>query len=88
MQHRAYLKFIDPGGLYEALSVEAGREIPRTEANVRKEEKELKIEITAKDLHALRAALNSYLRWINLGYEIIEVMKNGSETNTLSAGKA
>ncbi len=77
MQHRAYLCFRDSGEIYEALKVEAGREIPRTQVNIKREGDEVKIEILASDLHALRAALNSYLRWINLGYEIIEVVKNG-----------
>ena len=63
--------------LYHALRIEAGREIPRTMVKIEKHGDETQIEIKAKDLHALRAALNSYLRWINLGMEIGEVIKDG-----------
>ncbi len=63
--------------LYHALRVEAGREIPRTIVKINKHGDKTQIEIKAKDLHALRAALNSYLRWINLGMEIDEVINDG-----------
>ena len=76
MQHRAYLYLDDSDEIYQALKVEAGREIPRTKIEIRKKDG-VEIEIVAEDLHALRAALNSYLRWINLGYEIVEVIKDG-----------
>lgn len=76
MQHRAYLYLDDSDEIYQALKVEAGREIPRTKIEIRKKDC-VEIEIIAEDLHALRAALNSYLRWINLGYEIVEVIKDG-----------
>lgn len=76
MQYRAYLYLDDSDEIYQALKVEAGREIPRTKIEIRKKDG-VEIEIVAEDLHALRAALNSYLRWINLGYEIVEVIKDG-----------
>jgi len=76
VQHRAYLYLDDSDEIYQALKVEAGREIPRTKIEIRKKDG-VEIEIVAEDLHALRAALNSYLRWINLGYEIVEVIKDG-----------
>ncbi len=76
MQHRLHLRLGDSEELYQALKVEAGREIPRTRVEIRRN-RGIEIEIIAEDLHALRAALNSYLRWINLGYEIIEVIENG-----------
>jgi len=76
VQHRAYLYLDDSDEIYHALKVEAGREIPRTKIEIRKKDG-VEIEIIAEDLHALRAALNSYLRWINLGYEIVEVIKDG-----------
>jgi len=75
--HRAYIYL--PGEdreIYEALRVEAGREIPRTKVNIKKNE-EIIIEIIAEDTHALRAAINSYLRWIELSYNIMEVIEYG-----------
>lgn len=75
--HRAYIYL--PGEdreIYEALRVEAGREIPRTKVNIEKNE-EIIIEIIAEDTHALRAAINSYLRWIELSYNIMEVIEYG-----------
>jgi len=77
VKHRAYLEMEDSGELYEALRVEAGREIPRTEVKIEWFQGKLKMKIRAEDLHALRAALNSYLRWINLGYEVMEVIEDG-----------
>jgi len=62
--------------IYEALKVEAGREIPRTKVRVERGEK-IKIEIIAEDTHALRAAINSYLRWIELSYGVMEVIEDG-----------
>ncbi|OYT60622.1 hypothetical protein B6U71_00490 [Euryarchaeota archaeon ex4484_178] len=75
--HRAYIYL--PGEdreIYEALRVEADREIPRTKVNIEKNE-EIIIEIIAEDTHALRAAINSYLRWIELSYNIMEVIEYG-----------
>ena len=40
--------------------------------NYNKDEKTLNIEITAKDIPSLRAAINSYLRLINLAYSCIK----------------
>ncbi len=67
----------DAEKIYKALKIEAGREIPRTRINVLVEGKTVKIEIDATDSHALRAAINSYMRWLSLGEEIIKVIGNG-----------
>ena len=53
-----------------ALSPEAGRELPRTKADVRMEEGTGVIEITASDASAMRAALNSYLECIRITEDI------------------
>ncbi len=60
-----------------ALSVESNREIPRTKVEISGEEY-LEIRILAEDLHALRAALNSYMRWLKLAIEVEEVIEDGS----------
>ncbi|MCR8433033.1 MAG: KEOPS complex subunit Pcc1 [Crenarchaeota archaeon] len=48
----------------------------RSEAKVWIEDRSLKIEISSKDLISLRAALNSYLRWIYILTMGLKVMKN------------
>ncbi len=63
--------------IYRALKVEAGREIPRTQVGIRMDD-EIILEIKASDSHALRAAMNSYLGWIQLAYDVMEVIENGS----------
>jgi KEOPS complex subunit Pcc1 len=46
-----------------ALAPEGGQDIPRAHVDLTGEGKELTITIEAEDTSALRAALNSYLRW-------------------------
>jgi KEOPS complex subunit Pcc1 len=50
----------------QAIGPEAGREIPRTRAEVRSSEGSMTLTLDADDLSALRAALNSYIRWMNI----------------------
>ncbi len=77
MHYEAQILFEDTGEIYEALRVEAGREIPRTRVEIKHRENEVELRIFADDAHALRAALNSYLRWIGLAKDVMEVIKNG-----------
>ena len=63
--------------IFRALSVESGREIPRTKVKIECGNS-LKIKIIAEDVHALRAAMNSYLRWLQLAINVEEVIENGS----------
>jgi tRNA threonylcarbamoyladenosine modification (KEOPS) complex Pcc1 subunit len=53
--------------LKEALSPEAQRAIPRTKVKVLEKGGLLTIDIEAQDVNALRAAVNSYLRWVTVG---------------------
>jgi tRNA threonylcarbamoyladenosine modification (KEOPS) complex Pcc1 subunit len=53
--------------LKEALSPEAQRAIPRTVVKVLENGSVLTIDIQAQDVNALRAAINSYLRWVTVG---------------------
>ena len=56
--------------LERALRPEASREVPRTRAEVlRTGESAIEVAITARDVGALRAALNTYLGWIHLSLE-------------------
>ncbi|HVO77967.1 MAG TPA: KEOPS complex subunit Pcc1 [Methanomassiliicoccales archaeon] len=60
----------DAATVYGALSPEAGREIPRTKVRASMEAGKMVLRIDATDLSALRAALNSYLRWIMVAEEV------------------
>ena len=58
-----------------ALSPELAEKIPRTSVSVQKGEDEVLVNIEADDQNALRAALNSYIRWINVAEETAEEAK-------------
>ena len=62
-----------PETLLRALGPELGREIPRTNVDGRIENGRLVLSIEATDISALRAALNSYLRWIKITKDMIEI---------------
>jgi KEOPS complex subunit Pcc1 len=55
-----------------ALSPELTEKIPRTKVDVAVGDGEVVIGIEAEDLTALRAALNSYIRWGNVAEETAE----------------
>lgn len=57
------------------LSVEGGRDVPRCRVAVGLEGDQLVLRMEARDTAALRAALNSYLRWAALALEVKEVSK-------------
>lgn len=75
--HRASIVMPRSEEIYRALSVEAGREIPRTSVKIHMGNN-LVLEIQASDTHALRAAINSYLGWLQLAYDVMEVIEDGS----------
>ncbi len=52
-----------------SLSPEMGEKIPRTKIVVEEREDEIAVKIEADDQNALRAALNSYIRWMNVAEE-------------------
>ncbi|MDP8011891.1 MAG: KEOPS complex subunit Pcc1 [Thermoplasmata archaeon] len=60
--------------LYKALRVEGERNIPRTSIKIENMENKLKIFINASDVNAMRAAINSYMRWINLSMKLLEMV--------------
>ena len=68
-----------------ALGPEASRDVPRATANVSSEGPVLKLEIAAEDSASLRAAVNSYLRWVKLAAGAAQA---GSEARkTVQPGK-
>ena len=60
--------------LANALRPEMEHEVSRTGVDIRSEGNELIIKITAEDVVALRAALNSYLRWTKLAIDSLTAM--------------
>jgi len=68
---RAVVTYRGPGAgvVRAALSPEAGREIPRSQVTVRGEGEVAEVLVDAEDVAALRAALNSYLRWTQVAVD-------------------
>lgn len=58
-----------------SLSPEAGREIPRSRVVVGGEGDVAEIVVEADDTAALRAALNSYLRWAQVALDVREAVR-------------
>lgn len=53
-----------------SLDPEIKHKIPKTNVKVSLEGKTFSLEIEAKDISSLRAACNSYLRWINTALNV------------------
>ena len=56
--------------VYESLNPEIKNKIPKTKVKVSLEKTVLKLEVEADDISSLRAASNSYLRWINTALNV------------------
>lgn len=54
----------------ESLQPEIKHKIPKTNVDVSISEKTFSLSIEAKDVSSLRAACNSYLRWINTALNV------------------
>ena len=52
-----------------ALSPELTERIPRTRVMVESDDRHVLVKIEADDHNSLRAALNSYIRWMNIAEE-------------------
>lgn len=70
MRHHADLFFPFPeasaDAIARALAPEADHaEVPKTRAAVTREEGGVRVRLDADDLASLRAAVNSYLRWVD-----------------------
>jgi KEOPS complex subunit Pcc1 len=62
-----------------ALKPESERELPRAQAKVWTEGKTLHLEIQAEDAVSLRAAVNSYLRWVKVAADASAAGKAGGQ---------
>lgn len=56
----------------------------RTSVNLDLSGNVLKIKIDAEDTTSLRASLNSYLRWVKLSYEVLELKKLSNRSKNRS----
>ena len=61
--------------LRKALHPEGGRGIPRTRVQISGRGKTLTLTIEAEDTGALRAALNSYLRWADVAAGVVREVR-------------
>ena len=62
------------GFLAHVLVPETARDIPRTRVEIVNEGDDLVIRFEADDVTALRAAMNSYLRWLKLALDTGETV--------------
>jgi tRNA threonylcarbamoyladenosine modification (KEOPS) complex Pcc1 subunit len=60
--------------VFEALAPEMKTTTPRAEATLNKEDELLVLSLEARDVVALRSALNAYLRWIGSIASILQVL--------------
>jgi len=60
----------DADVILSTLSPEIGRGLPRTDTNIILDGDTVTIKVSAKDVSAMRAALNSYLGWIRITEDI------------------
>jgi len=60
----------DAGVVYEALRPETGRDVPKARVSMRSARNRLTLTIDADDTSALRAAVNSYLRWADVAARV------------------
>jgi tRNA threonylcarbamoyladenosine modification (KEOPS) complex Pcc1 subunit len=69
---RATITFDGPdlAVVYEALRPETGRDVPKARVSMRPGRNRLTLGIEAQDTSALRAAVNSYLRWADVAMRV------------------
>lgn len=56
--------------VHRALAPEAGRDVPKARVSISRAGSKLTITIDADDTGALRAAVNSYLRWSDVAAQV------------------
>lgn len=56
--------------VYESLRPETGRDVPKARVSMRSARDRLTLTIDADDTSALRAAVNSYLRWADVAARV------------------
>ena len=56
-----------------SLLPESKRNVPRTKVEIKNKKNKLVLSITADDVSALRAGINSYLRWIKTAVDMSSI---------------
>ena len=62
--------------MYESLRPEAGRDVPKARVSLRTARGRTALTIDADDTSALRAAVNSYLRWADIAARVRSEVKS------------
>ncbi|HKW42867.1 MAG TPA: KEOPS complex subunit Pcc1 [Thermoplasmata archaeon] len=60
----------DAGIVHESLRPETGRDVPKARVSMRGSRNQITLTIDADDTSALRAAVNSYLRWADVAARV------------------
>ena len=60
--------------IQKSLSPEIKHKVPKTDIKIRTSDKTIFLEIRSKDTSSLRAAINSYLRWINTAINVKKIV--------------
>lgn len=60
--------------IFESLKPEIKHKIPKTDIKISLEKNSLNLKIETKDLNSLRAACNSYLRWVDTALKVKKVV--------------
>ncbi|HHH79439.1 MAG TPA: hypothetical protein ENL13_00885 [Thermoplasmatales archaeon] len=76
---RAELRFLfdsseDARVVFKSLTPEVKKRIPKTTVELDFEGREMVLSITASDTSSLRAAINSYLRWVDTAFKVKDVL--------------
>ena len=70
--------------VYQSLAPELGRTVARVLVNISETGNGIVLIINAEDTSALRAALNSYLRWLNCIISTAQTFKPENDNNIYS----
>jgi len=60
--------------IVSSLLPETGSSVPKTQVNISEDNAGIQLVIEAETTNALRAALNSYLRWLNCVFSIVTMV--------------
>ncbi len=75
--------------IYQALAPETKHSIgPRSKITIRLRGKSLQLTASAKDISALRAAINSYLRWVTGSADLIRIADESKLEDTVKCSRS
>src|SRR2546427_10814351 len=87
---RATITFDGPDAamVYEALRPETGRDVPKARVSMLARRNRLALGIAADDTSALRAAVNSYLRWADVAVRVGRGLKRRQASHRNSRSRS